>query len=341
MEVMDGEVEEAALRLQYGHGDITHDSICSTMPTSHETSVDLPAHYSGDNIPTQIRKCEDGHSKTMQEDIMRIQKAHCSDDNIPTQIRKCEDGHSKTMQEDIMRIQKAHCSDDNIPTQILKCEDGHSKTMQEDIIRIQKAHCSGDNITTQMIKCEDGHSQAIQEDIMRIQKSHCSDDNIPTQMIQCEDGHSKAIQEDIMCIQRSKIIDVHVNTETQNVTVDGQQQGLHDLECSTACTNTYNMPTWTCSSSEFVEVKQDPDADSGEFERVGETTRQWIVDEDGLLKEVKTERTNWVNETHNCTATSDNDSKVHQRRHTGQRLVCGSMYISENFPPHNPVLHIP
>ena len=246
MDIEDEEDEEAALRLHYGHSDIIQDSSCSNMPTSHETSVYLPAHYSGDNIPTQIIKCEDGHSKTMQEDIMLI----------------------------------------------------------------QKAHCSGDNITTQMIKCED--------------------------------GHSKAIQEDIMCIQRSKIIDVHVNTETQNVTVEEQQHGLNGLECSTSFTNTYNMPTSTYNASEFVEVKQDPDRDSdpGEFDGVSEKTRQWIVDEDGLLKEVKTEPTNWVDETHNCTATSDSDSKVHKRRYTGQRLVCGSMYISDNFPPHNPLLHI-
>ena len=203
---MDSEEEETDVRLQYGHIDIVQDGVCSTMPTPHETSVYFPAHYSGDNVTTQIIKCEDGHSGSMHEDSMRIQ--------------------------------------------------------------------------------------------------------------QSQPGNT-------------------------NVTVDEQQQGLNGLECSTSLTNTYNMPTWTCAASEFVEVKPEPDRDSdpGEFDGVSEKTRQWIVDEDGLLKEVKTEPTNWIDETHNCTATSDSDSIVHKRRYTGQRLVCGSMYISDNFPPHNPLLH--
>ena len=181
------EEEETDVRLQYGHIDTIQDGVCSTMPTPCETYVYFPAHYSGDNI------------------------------------------------------------------------------------------------TTQMIKCEDGRSKATQEDIMRIQQSH------------------------------------HGNT---NVTVDEQQQGLNGLECSTSFTNTYNMPTWTCNASELVEVKQDPDADTSEFDGVSGKTRQWIVDKDGLLKEVKTEPTNWVDETHNCITTSESSSdlKVHQR-HTGQRLV--------------------
>ena len=188
MEPMENEDGEGDVRLHY---DIIQDSVCSTMPTSRETSVDIPAHYSGNNVTTQIIKCEDGHSEAMQEDIMRI--------------------------------------------------------------------------------------------------------------------------------QQSQIVDV--NSETQNVTVDEQQQGLDDIEYSMSFTNTYNMPTRTCNASEFVEVKQDPDRDSdpGEFDGVTEKTRQWIVDDDGLLKEVKTEPTNSVEEIHNCTTTSESssDSEVHQR----QRLV--------------------
>ena len=197
---MDNEDEETDVRLQYGHIDIIHDSSCSNMPTPRETSVYIPAHYSDDNIPTHMIKCEDGHSKGMQEDIMRI--------------------------------------------------------------------------------------------------------------------------------HQSQIVDVHVNMETRNVTVEEQKQGLDDIEYSTSFTNTYNMPTSTCNAREFAEVKQDPDRDSdpGEFDGVSEKTRQWSVDEDGLLKEVKTERTNWVDETHNCTAVaeSSSDSKVHRIRITGsagQRLV--------------------
>ena len=182
MEPMENEDEEGDVRLHY---DIIQDSVCSTMPTSRETSVDIPAHYSGDNVTTQIIKCEDGHSETMHEDIMGI--------------------------------------------------------------------------------------------------------------------------------QQSQNVDVN--------SVDEQQQGLDDIEYSMSFTNTYNMPTRTCNASEFVEVKQDPDRDSdpGEFDGISEKTRQWIVDDDGLLKEVKTEPTNWVDETHNCTATSESssDSEVHQR----QRLV--------------------
>ena len=216
---MDNEEEETDVRLQYGHSDIIHDSSCSNMPTSRETSVYIPAYY--------------------------------------------------------------------------------------------------------------------------------SDDNIPTHMIKCEDGHSKAIQEDIMRIHQSQIVNVHVNTEIRNVTVDEQLQGMDDIEYNTSFTNTYNMPTSTCNAREFAEMKQDPDSESdpGEFDGVREKTRQWIVDEDGLLKEVKTEPTNWVDETHHCTAVdeSSSDSKVHRRRHTGsagQRLVelgsrnifgfffyVGSMYI--------------
>ncbi len=188
MESMDSEDEEANVRLQYGHRDIIQDSVCSTMPTPREASVYIPAHYSGDNITTQI--------------------------------------------------------------------------------------------------------------------------------INCEDGHSEAVQEDIMCIQQRQIIDV--NTGTQNVTVDEHQQGLDDMEYSTS--SPCNMPS---EFSEFVEAKQDLDADPGEFDGVSGKTRQWIVDEHGILKEVKTEPTNWVDGTDNCTAVteSNSDLKVHQRRHTGQRLV--------------------
>ena len=185
MESMDSEDAETNVRLQYGHGDIIQDNVCSTMPTPREASVYIPAHYCGDNIITQI--------------------------------------------------------------------------------------------------------------------------------IKCEDGHPEAVQEDIMCIQQSQIIDV--NTGTQNFTVDEQQQDLNDLEYSKSFNNTYNMPTWTCNSSEFI------DTDPGEFDGVGGKLRQWIVDEDGLLKEVKTDPTNWINGTDNCTAASGSDLKVHQRRHTGQRLV--------------------
>ena len=144
---------------------------------------------------------------------------------------------------------------------------------------------------------------------------HYSGDNVTTQIIKCEDGHSGTMQEDIMRIQQSQIVDV--NSETQNDTVDEQQQGLDDIEYSMSFTNTYNMPTRTCNASEFVEVKPEPDRDSdpGEFDGVSEKTRQWIVDDDGLLKEVKTERTNWVDGTHHCTATSESssDSEVQQR----------------------------
>ena len=185
------------------------------------------------------------------------------------------------------------------------------------------AHYCGDNITTQTIKSEDGHSKTMQEDITSIQQAHYCGDNVTTQTIKCEDGHSGSMQEDITRTQQSQIVDVHVNTGTQNFTVDEQQQDLNDLEYKKSLTNTNNVPTWTCNASEFVEAKQDPDADPGEFDGVSGKTRQWIVDEHGLLKEVKTEPTNWVDGTDNCTAVteSNSDLKVHQRRHTGQRLV--------------------
>ena len=114
----------------------------------------------------------------------------------------------------------------------------------------------------------------------------CSYDYNILHNIKCEHSPAENLQEGSV-----GNLNGHRVNDWRSIKCEEQLQDLNEQQCGLPSMDMCQVSTSTCDVNQLTEVKREKKADSDEHGRSRGETRQWIVDKDGLLKEVKAEQT--------------------------------------------------